>query len=192
MFRFSVTNITQVSTDPDEILLPQISPYYSFINQIDVNQYLLTSSYTPIIRLVDADLNVLTEVELGTTTNDARLSHGCDAHIITFNRARYLFFTVSNSQGMHWNFGPVFYLMDITEGNDVVSALTKLNDSMWPLDEEAVTAEPAYTYFLDPTGATTASACVAHANAAEVDGKLVIFTSAANAGFAIIEVPKAK
>ncbi len=191
IFRFTVTNFTQFS-DPFEINPPAIASYYGFYNQVGENQYLFTSSYTSPLWLMDANGTVLSEIELGTTTNDARLAHGCDPHIITFNRARYLIFTVANSLPMHWNFGPVLYLMDITEGNDVVSALTKLNDAMWPLDEEAVTVEPAYSYFLDPTGATNASACVAHANAAEVNGKLVIFTSAANAGFAIIEVPKAK
>lgn len=54
------------------------------------------------------------------------------------------------------------------------------------------TFEPTYEYMIDKDGKTTASACTAQTAAAVVDDKLVIYTAAANAGFAIIEVPKIK
>ncbi len=143
--------------------------------------------------LLDAAGTILSEVELTWTTNGARLNHGCDAHILEFNRARYLYFTIAPTNSMNWNFGPVLYLLDITEGSDVVGALTKLNETLWPEDEETATCEPVYEYFLSPVESFISStAPVAHTNAAEINGNLVIFTSGANAGFALIEVPRAQ
>ncbi len=191
IYRFTVTNFTQFS-DPKEINPPAIASYYGFYNQVGANQYLFTSTYSPMLWLMDADGNVQFELELTTTTMEARLQQACDAHIIEFNRARYLFFTTGNPRKMHYGYPSTFTVLDMTEGNDVVSAFTKLNDALYPLDLEAATCEPIYLYSLDPDNACGAEACVAHANAAEVDGKLIIFTSSANAGFAIIEVPRAQ
>ncbi len=193
LFRFEVKNFTEFAAEPVQLELPAIAAYYGFFNQVGANQYLYTSAYTPMLWLMDADAKVLSEVELSWTTNGARLNHGCDAHILEFNRARYLYFTIAPTNTMNWNFGPVLYLMDITDGSDVVGALTKLNEALWPEDEEAATCEPIYEYFLTPIDTFVSSlAPVAHTNAAEVDGKLVIFTSAANAGFALIEIPRAQ
>jgi hypothetical protein len=100
-------------------------------------------------------------------------------------------FTVANSQPMHWNFGPVLYIMDITDGVDCQNALVKLAEAIGNSTEENPW-EPTYGYFLDSEGATTASACSAQCNAAEVNGKLVVYTAAVNAGFALIEFPKAQ
>ncbi len=194
IFRFTVKNFTEFS-EPFEIIPPAMSDYYGFYNQVGPNQYLFTSSYPSPLWLLDADGNLLMADDalvFGTTTAGARLAHGVDHHIIEFNRATYLIFTVANSKEMHWNFGPAFYLMDITEGNSIVEKLMNLQAALWPEDDEAPTVEPAYQYVIDATGATSASACVAHANAAEIDGKLVLFTSAANAGFALIEVSRAQ
>ncbi len=191
IYRFTVTNFTQFS-DPLEINPPAIASYYGFYNQVGANQYLFTSTYSPMLWLMDADGNVQFELEMTTTTMETRLQQACDAHIIEFNRARYLIFTTGNPRKMHYGYPSTFTLLDITDGNDVVSAFTKLNDALYPLDLEAATCEPTYLYSLDPENAYGAEACVAHANAAEVNGKLVIFTSSANAGFAIIEIPKAK
>lgn len=186
IYRFTVTNFTNFS-DPYEIALESVCSYYGFYNQVGANEYLFTSSYVPGLWLNDANGNTLKYIEFDWTENDARPNHGVDPRIITFNRARYLLFTVANSQGMHWNFGPVMYLFDITEGYDNTAALVKLEEAM-----ESETFEPTYEYFLDTEGVTTASACSAQCNAAIVDGKLLIYTAAVNAGFALIELPKAQ
>ena len=102
-----------------------------------------------------------------------------------------MMFTVSNSQNMHWNFGPCLYIMDITDGFNTVAAMTRLEDR---LEDEENPFEPDYSYLLtdnDETG-TQSGAWSAQCNAAEVNGKLVVYSAAPNAGFALIEFPKAK
>ena len=86
----------------------------------------------------------------------------------------------------------MLYVIDITDGVDTQAALIKLSEALY---SEEVPWEPTYGYALttDPLEAhIPASACAAQCNAAEVNGKLVVFTSAVNAGFALIEFPKAK
>ena len=74
-------------------------------------------------------------------------------------------------------------------GVDTEKALIKLQEAVY---SEEVPWEPTYGYALttDPYEAhIAASACSAQCNAAEVNGKLVVFTAAVNAGFALIEFP---
>ncbi len=190
VLRFTVTGFTNVSSSADVIELPAPAAYYGQYNQVGPNEYLFTSSYVPTVWLLDADGNEKAAVEFDWTENDARPNHGVDPRIVEFNRARYMLFTVANSQPMHWNFGPVFYIFDITDGFDNQSAMVKLGEAM---AEE--TFEPDWQYFLttpDLEYGTQSTAPAAQAAACELNGKLVIFTAAANAGFAIIEVPMAQ
>lgn len=192
IYRWTVTGFTQFS-DVMEIDLGAVCSYYGYVNKVEQGKYIFTSSYVPFVRLMNEDgVKLIDDIEFDWTENDARPNHGVDPRIITYNRGRYLMFTVSNSSGMHWNFGPILYVMDITDGVDAAAALVKLQEAMY--DEENPW-EPTYGYSLasDPYEAhILASACSAQCNAAEVDGKLVVFTAAVNAGFALIEFPKAK
>jgi len=139
---------------------------------------------------MDADGSVQYELEFDWTTGGARPNHGVDPRVIVFNRSRFLMFTVANSQGMHWNFGPVLYIIDITDGFNTLAAFSKLDERVWAEESDF---EPNYQYFIGlEDGTTTASACAAQCNAAEVNGKLVVFTAGVNAGFALIEFSKAK
>ncbi len=191
IYRFNVTNFTTFS-DPYEISLEDICSYYGYVNQVEAGKYLFTSTYVPFVRLMDANgTKLIDDVEFDFTEADARPNHGVDPRIINYNRGRYLMFTVANSQPMHYNFGPVLYIMDITDGVDNQAALVKLSEAINNSTEENPW-EPTYGYFLDTEGKTTASACSAQCNAAEVDGKLVVYTAAVNAGFALIEFPKAQ
>lgn len=191
IYRFNVSNFTTFS-NPYEISLETVCSYYGYVNQVEMGKYIFTSSYVPFVRLMDANgVALIDDVEFDFTEGGARPNHGVDPRIITFNRGRYLMFTVSNSQGMHWNFGPVLYIMDITDGVDNQAALVKLAEALNNSSEENPW-EPTYGYFLDPEGKTTASACSAQCNAAEVNGKLVVYTAAVNAGFALIEFPEAQ
>lgn len=195
IFRFTVTNFTTFS-DPYEIDLGAVCSYYGYVNEIaaEPGNFVFTASYVPFIRLMNADGETLYEMEmLAQTVNGARPGHSVDPRVVTFNRSRYLIYTVSNSQGMHWNFGPVMYMFDITDGFNTQSAFTKLDARMWPEDDSDSDVEPAYEYFIGAAdGTTTASACTAQCAVAEVNGKLVVFTAGANAGFALIEFDKAK
>lgn len=192
IYRWTVTGFTQFS-DVMEIDLGAVCSYYGYVNKVEQGKYIFTSSYVPFVRLMNEDgVKLIDDIEFDWTENDARPNHGVDPRIITYNRGRYLMFTVSNSSGMHWNFGPILYVMDITDGVDAAAALVKLQEAMY---DEEIPWEPTYGYSLasDPYEAhILASACSAQCNAAEVDGKLVVFTAAVNAGFALIEFPKAK
>lgn len=192
IYRWTVTGFTQFS-DVMEIDLGGVCSYYGYVNKVEQGQYLFTSSYVPFVRLMNEDgVKLIEDTEFDFTENDARPNHGVDPNIVTYNRGRYLMFTVSNSSTMHWNFGPMLYVIDITDGVDAAAALIKLQEAVY---SEEVPWEPTYGYALttDPYEAhIQSSAPSAQCNAAEVDGKLVVFTAAVNAGFALIEFPKAK
>ena len=192
IYRWTVTGFTQFS-DVVEIDLGVVCDFYGYVNKVEQDKYLFTSSYVPFIRLMNKDgVALIDDIELDWTENDARPNHGVDPNIVTYNRGRYLIFTVANSLEMHWNFGPMLYVIDITDGVDAAAALIKLQEAVY---SEEVPWEPTYGYALttDPYEAhIAASACSAQCNAAEVNGKLVVFTAAVNAGFALIEFPIAK
>lgn len=192
IYRWTVTGFTQFS-DIVEIDLGVVCDFYGYVNKVEQDKYLFTSSYVPFIRLMNKDgVALIDDIELDWTENDARPNHGVDPNIVTYNRGRYLIFTVANSLEMHWNFGPMLYVIDITDGVDAAAALIKLQEAVY---SEEVPWEPTYGYALttDPYEAhIAASACSAQCNAAEVNGKLVVFTAAVNAGFALIEFPIAK
>ena len=184
-FRFAVTNFTNFST-PTEFELPAVCNYYGMMNPVGDNQYLFTSSYVAMMWLFDADANVLQEMEwssMGEGDDAVSVTHGCDPRIIEFNRSRY--FMLSNARRfLYWAEEGV-HIFDISEGNDVVSAFVKMKDAL-----EAETLFPIYSYVMP--GEVVSSACVALCNAAEVDGKLVIWAAAPHVGMCLIEVPKMK
>jgi hypothetical protein len=117
---------------------------------------------------------------------------GLDPHVVVFNRGRYLIFSTPYNNGKRIGAGPGLFVQDITDGVDTKAALIKWSELLY--DEEYLW-EPTYHYSLDPAEPDenkTVGACAAQCNAAEVDGKLVVFTAATKAGFALIEFPKAK
>ena len=184
-FRFTVTGFTTFSA-PTEFELPAVCNYYGMMNQVGDNQYLFTSSYVAMMWLFDADASVLREFEwatMGEGDDAVNVNHGCDPRIIEFNRSRYLM--MSNARRfLYWAEEGV-HVFDISEGNDITSALVKLQEQ-----QDAETLFPIYSYVMP--GEVVSSACVALCNAAEVDGKLVIWAAAPHVGMCLIEVPKMK
>lgn len=195
IYRFNVTNFNNFS-DPYEISLDVEWSYYGYVNQIETDKYIFTCSYKPLIRLMDANgVALIDDADFTeTTVSGLKLWAGVDPRIINYNRGRYLMFASSYPNGTtngRTN-GPVLYMMDITDGVDNTAALKKLAEALYESSEENPW-EPTYYYSMDPDGAgTKVGACTAQCNAAEVDGKLVVFTAAVNAGFALIEFPKAQ
>ena len=184
-FRFTVRNFTEFS-DVKEMELPAIANYYGMMNPVGPDQYIFTSSYIKNLWLMNADGNLLFDME-------TPIVFGCDPRIITFNRARYMMQSVSRRY-VKDGYGPEKLIVyDMSEGNDIVSAFVKLQEH-FDYDEEdpneAGPIEPVYEYVMESE--TFSSACVALCNCAIVNGKLVIFTAAPKSGFAIIEVPAAQ
>lgn len=193
MYRVQVTNFTQFS-NPTEIILDVPFPYYGYVNQVpEAGQYIFKSHYMAVIRLMDADGQLLMDdVELDATESGLNPRSGVDPHVIVFNRGRYLIFSTPYNNGKRIGAGPGLFMQDITDGVDTKAALIKWSELVY---DEEVYWEPTYHYSLDPTepeANKTVGACAAQCNAAEVDGKLVVFTAATKAGFALIEFPKAK
>lgn len=195
-FRWTVTNFTQF-TDPTELALPAVSNYYGMLNPVGPDEYLFTSSYQSYMWLMDHDGNVKNEFEWVKTPDVHNSFHACDPRVIEFNRARYIM--LSNSRRYEWwgwdNIGGAegVNVYDISEGQDMVGALTKL-DAKKEYDDEgdvvSLGVDPCYSYNMDSK--TISEACVALCNCAVVNGKLVIFTAAPHSGFAIIEAPMAQ
>ena len=195
VYRVQITNFNQFS-NPTEIILDVPFPYYGYINETpEAGQYVFKSHYMAVIRLMDANGTPLMEdVELDITESGLNPRGGVDPHVVMFNRARYLVFAAPYNNGKRIAKEPGLFIQDITDGVDTKAALIKWSEMLY--DEEYFW-EPTYFYSLDPdaapdAGNKTVGACAAQCNAAEVDGKLVVFTAATKAGFALIEFPKAK
>lgn len=193
VYRVQITNFNQFS-NPTEILLDVPFPYYGYVNEVpEAGQYLFKSHYMAVIRLMDANgTSLMEDIELDATESGLNPRSGVDPHVIVFNRGRYLVFSTPYNNGKRIGAGPGLFMQDITDGVDTKAALIKWSEMLY--DEEYLW-EPTYHYSLDPTepdANKTVGACAAQCNAAEVDGKLVVFTAATKAGFALIEFPKAK
>ena len=92
---------------------------------------------------------------------------------------------------------PGVFMIDITAecAVSIEQGVIALSDILWE-DEEGVW-EPDYFYSLDPADLEAdprfkVTAPAAQCNAAVVDGKLLVYTAAQGAGFAILEFPAAK
>ena len=193
VYRVQITNFNQFS-NPTEIILDVPFPYYGYINETpEAGQYIFKSHYMAVIRLMDANGTPLMEdVALDKTESGLNPRSGVDPHVIMFNRGRYLVFSTPYNNGKRIGAGPGLFVQDITDGIDTKAALIKWSEMLY---DEEIFWEPTYHYSLDPDepdANKTVGACAAQCNAAEVDGKLVVFTAATKAGFALIEFPKAK
>lgn len=190
-FRFTVRNFTEFS-EVTELSLPAIANYYGMMNPVGADRYLFTSSYIAQTWLMDKDAKKLLEVEWTKTPNEHSSAHACDPRVIEFNRARYIM--LMNARRFLWWPVEGVNVYDISEGNDIVSALVKLEEHLEYDEEENPTEagpiDPIYSYDMDSEVVSTA--CVGLCNCAVVNGKLVIFCAAPHAGFAIIEVPAAQ
>jgi hypothetical protein len=132
------------------------------------------------------------DIELDITEAGLNPRSGVDPQVVMFNNARYLMFSTPYNNGKRIGSGPGLFIQDITDGVDTKAALIKFSEVLY---DEEVLWEPTFHYSLDPSepdANKTVGACAAQCNAAEVNGKLVVFTAATKGGFALIEFPKAK
>jgi len=176
ILRFDVSNFTSF-TNPTEIIPTINVSYYANYNQVgSANSYVLTSSTTSMIQLLDKDGGLQTEVEIVPNTGGVDARKGTDAHIVEYNKGRYLIMT----SGKRFAYDPssTLFVYDITDGFDLVSSLVKFGEAH---------PEPVYSYVMEAALSTAPSGNTAWA---VVDNKLVLFTAAPNCGFALIEFPR--
>jgi len=190
-FRFTVRNFTEFS-EVTELMLPAISNYYAMMNLVGPDQYVVKSSYKEVMWLLNSNAEVLRAVEWQETPNGFNSAHACDPRIIEFNRSRFIM--AMNARRFAWWKPEGLNVYDISEGNDLVAALVKLQEHLDYDPDEPVEGtspiEPCFNYTMD--SGTISSACVSLCNCAVVNGKLLIFCAAPHVGFAIVEVPRAE
>ena len=196
-----IKNFNEFST-PTFIPLEDAFSYYAYINQVAEERYLITSHYMPSISLIDREGTSYADVVFLTTASGLKPQTGVDPRIVEFNNGTYLLFATPRNNTMHKGVGPALYMVDITEGAKIslVKALEDLGAILFnEMDKEVADRqwEPDYHYSLDKEDAAleahrSIAAPAAQCNAAVVDGKLLVFVAATDAGFAIFEFPAAE
>lgn len=175
--RFEVSNFTTFSEEPVLIDSPVNASYYANYNQIgNADRYLLTSTTTSMLLLMDKEGTKIHEVETIVNEGGVDARKGTDAHIAEYNKGRYLIMT----SGKRFAADPssTLFVYDITEGYDLLSALVVFGDKH---------PEPVYHYAMAAAFSTAPSANTAWAI---VNNKLVLYTAAPHCGFALIEFPR--
>jgi len=176
ILRFTITGFTTVG-EPLLIHPSTTATYYACYNRVGTgNEYLYTSTVASVIQLMDKDGTVLGEISKLKHVDMGDATHGTDAHIINYNKGRYLIMTTAKQQSSWAN--PTLFIYDITQGFNTVAALVNF---------KATSPNPVYTYQL---GTATQSACAGIAAYAIVDGKLCVFAAGPKAGMVLIEFPK--
>lgn len=196
IYRVEVANFNEFS-NPTEITLEATFAYYGRVNQVDNDRYLLTSHYNGSTWLIDKEGTMITDIMFGTTPSGLKPQNGEDPHVVKYNNGYYMIFSSPYQNSMNRGGGPALFMVDITEGATVSieQGLINLSNLLWE-DEEGLW-EPTYHYSLDPADLDAetrykVTAPAAQCNAAVVDGKLLVYTAALGAGFAILEFPAAK
>lgn len=196
IYRVEVANFNEFS-NPTEITLDATFAYYGKVNQVDNDRYLLTSHYNGSTWLMDKEGNMLADIMFQTTAAGLKPQNGVDPRVVKYNNGYYMLFSTPYQNNMNKGGVPGVYMIDITEecAVSIEQGMIALSNILWE-DEEGIW-EPDYFYSLDPADLEAdprfkVTAPAAQCNAAVVDGKLLVYTAALGAGFAILEFPAAK
>ena len=196
MYRIEIKNFNEFS-NPTEITLEEAFPYYGYVNQVDNDRYLLTSHYMASTWLINKDGQMITDILFFGTASGLRPQTGVDPRVIKYNNGYYMIFASPYNNTKHLGVGPAVYMIDITEGAvvSIEKGLQDLGETLF--DDIDEVWEPSYHYSLDDENTQleakkSISVPSAQCNAAVVDGKLLVYAAATNAGFVIIEFPAAK
>jgi len=183
ILRFTVAGFTNFSNPMAFNTAPIAFGMYAFINPVEAGRNLITSTIRSAVHMIDNDGNRLFEFEKVPHREGARMDNGeaTDIRIINHNRARYMIM----GTGKRWanSDDPTLIVYDISEGFDLMTALANWQDRVESEDQPV----PVFMYTMD--NAPVSLANCANTNWAVVNGRLVIFTASANAGFALIEIP---
>lgn len=175
ILRLKVTNYTSI-TEPTALTSATVYGQWASMLQVgNTDNYLLTGNLHP-ISVVSSGASVA-----HTMATSSIPVQGVDARIIDFNGERYLIMvTVARYAGE----STTLYVYNVTPGANVVEALTNF---------EQTNRAPLYQYTLSSApNAAPASQTGYHIiqDSEGNDSVLRLFAAAADAGFAIIDVPK--
>jgi hypothetical protein len=181
--RFTVAGFTNFSSPMAFNTAPIAFGMYAFVNPVEQGRNLITSTIRSVVHMIDNDGNRLFEFEKVPHREGARMDNGeaTDIRIFNHNRARYMIM----GTGKRWanSDDPTLIVYDISEGFDLMTALANWQDRVESEDQPV----PVFMYTME--NAPVSLANCANTNWAVVNGRLVIFTASANAGFALIEIP---
>jgi hypothetical protein len=175
IIRMKVSDFTTIS---DLTVLPALPGDLHFglsYDQVGSSDEYLMTGFRGTLYVVDASENIKFKLD-----EDVIPKRSADARVVSFNNARYLITTTAaRSEGEK----AIFSVYDITEGNDIISALKNFQNS----DNH----DPVFTYDMDAP--RSVAPIVKTGWTVKGDGAnktLVLFTAATNAGFVLFEVPE--
>lgn len=175
ILRIKVSNFTTLS---DPTVLPSLSglTFAMSYNQVGNSTDYIMTGYESAIHLVN-DAAVVS-YSLDRSAVPLRLS---DVRILEFNKERYMMGTTAARSGSD---PTVFYIYDLTKGNNTGEALKVFNDES--------DKKPVFDYSLQGPITTTPATRTAYHVTKDEDGKdkiLTVYTATTDAGFVLIDFP---
>jgi hypothetical protein len=176
LVRLKVTNYTQIS-DPVALTASTGQSYMMGFNRVGNTPDYIYKGYEGPVRVANESAAVSYSL-----SNTAVPLRGTDAHVVSFNRERYLIMTTAARSGAET---AILYVYDITRGNTTTEALEQFNGR--PEADRA----PLYSY---PLFATAGANCFLQTrwHITKDDGrdtKLTLYAAYTDAGFVVIDFP---
>ncbi|MGJ7032358.1 DUF4623 domain-containing protein [Niabella hirudinis] len=173
--RIKVTNYTQLS-EPTAFISASGSSYVMSYNRVGNTDDYIYTGYDAPIRLANESAAVAYALDI-----DAVPKRGSDAHVITFNRERYLIMTTAARTGTE---PVVLYVYNLTKGKTTREALEEFNKA----DDK--TAVFQYS-LLGPAGPNCFLQTRWHITKDDQgrDQTLTLYAAATDAGFVLIDLP---
>lgn len=174
IMRYTISNYTTI--DDVKILPTQKGASFCMtMLQIEDSEEFLLSGYDSPVHVVNKDATVLYSMSSGSLP-----AQSSAARIFNFNGERYLIVTTAP----RYSGNAVFYLYDITKGNTVIDALVNFEEG---------DKRPLYQYSIGGGVNAAPSTQTGYHIVKDNDGNdlsLLLYTASADAGFAIMEVPR--
>lgn len=176
--RLKVTNYNQIS-DPVAFTAAAGQSYMMGFNRVVNTQDYIYKGYLGPLRVANESAAVSYSL-----SNSVVPERGTDAHVINFNRERYLVMTTAARSGAE---AAVLYVYDITKGKTTTEALEEFSS------KPAADRAPIYEY---PLFGTAGANCFLQTRwhiTKDTDGrdsKLTLYSAYTDAGFVMIDFPK--
>lgn len=177
LVRLKVTNYTQIS-DPVAFTAAAGQSYVMGFNRVANTSEYIYKGYLGPVRVANESAAVSYSL-----SNTAVPERGTDAHVINFNRERYLVMTTAARSGAE---AAVLYVYNITKGKTTTEALEEFNG------KPAADRAPVYEYPLFGTAGPNCFLQTRWHITKDTDGrdsKLTIYSAYTDAGFVVIDFP---